>query len=403
MRKEKGLVAQPKVCIVGLGYVGSYLFKKSYTRLDTYGCDLDADKVDRLNKTYRLDPQILTLSISDHKSCNIYVFCIDTPVDKNSLPDLERLRFAISCCSESCLARGDTVVIESTVSPGETNDIIIPLIEKKSGLKVGEDINVVYSPERVDPGVFGQEFGSKIVAGFDQRSLDIGLMLYQNLGFEVQISKVGIREAELAKLIENAQRFVNIQFLNEIYLQCIEQNFDFNAVISLASGKSNFYRVQPGIVGGHCLPVDSFYLENWYVNQGPGTSSLIKCANELNVRFKESMLDQIRDAASLSEAKNVLIVGCGYKPGIMDARNSGAAWLVDRLQEQNFIVSICDDYWKDFDFEVVLLDDEPLVIFISHWVGSFFEVIADESVFRNLFKSNRFIIDPKNILGSNVG
>src|SRR5574344_3169140 len=265
-----------KICVVGLGYVGLPLARLFSTKYPTVGFDMNQKRVDALmaghDATLEVADDLLQDAINNHgfvcttdlekiKDCNFYVVAVPTPVDENKAPDLRPLWGASETVGK-VISKGDIVVYESTVYPGVTEDECIPVVEKVSGLKFNVDFFAGYSPERINPGdkLHTVEKIKKVTSGSTPEVADIVDNLYNSVLVNGTHKAPSIKVAEASKIIENSQRDVNIAFMNELAKIFNAMGIDTRDVIDAAASKWNFIKLSPGLVGGHCISVDPYYL-----------------------------------------------------------------------------------------------------------------------------------------------
>nr|QNO57279.1 UDP-N-acetyl-D-mannosamine dehydrogenase [Methanosarcinales archaeon ANME-1 ERB7] len=249
------------VCIVGLGYVGLPLAEAFSRHLKVIGYDIDDKKIRELNAENDKENIEFTSDPSKIKQADFVLICVPTPVTKSKEPDLKYVKSAAEIVGKN-LKKGVIVVLESTIYPGVTEEIIAPILdlERESGLKCGADFKIGYSPERINPGDEAHTLDkiTKIVAGMDEETTEILAELY---GLITNVYKAkDIRTAEAAKVIENIQRDLNIALMNELAIIFHKMSLDTKSVLEAASTKWNFHLYKPGLVGGHCIPVDPYYL-----------------------------------------------------------------------------------------------------------------------------------------------
>lgn len=350
---------KPVICIVGLGYVGlplAYIFaKKGY---DVRGYDLNAERITELKAghdrtreltenqlkkvaiRYSADPAVIC-------EADIVILAIPTPVDEHNNPDLTPVEGASSTVGKH-MKKGTIIVYESTVWPGTTEEICGPILEKESGMKCGVDFKLGYSPERVNPGDKEHtiEKIKKIVSGQDAETLDTLADLYGSV-IEAGIHRAAnIKVAEMAKAIENAQRDLNIAFINEIALLCHKVGIETKDVIDAAATKWNFLKFVPGLVGGHCIGVDPYYLVEKARQLGMQTQ-VITAGRALNDSMSRHVAEQV--AAELKGTKNprVLVLGLTFKENIPDTRNSKSGDVVKHLQKLGCSVEVADPYMPE--------------------------------------------------------
>ena len=306
-----------KICVIGLGYVGLPLARLFSTRYKTVGFDMNQCRVDALmnghdgtlevddellRKAIREDGFICTTDMEVIRDCNFYVVAVPTPVDENNRPDLKPLWKASETVGK-VIAKGDIVVYESTVYPGVTEEECLPVVEKVSGLKFNVDFFAGYSPERINPGdkLHTVEKIKKVTSGSTPEVADIVDRVYNSVLVNGTHKAPSIKVAEASKIIENSQRDINIAFMNELAKIFNAMGIDTNDVIEAAASKWNFIKLKPGLVGGHCISVDPYYLiqkAQVYgvlprvmfaarrLNDGMGSyvaEQVIKCMNKLSL------------------------------------------------------------------------------------------------------------------------
>ena len=335
-------------CVIGLGYVGLPILINLSKKFKTIGYDINKQRIDDLKKGKDLFNEFrkkelkknkinFTNSIDLIKKSNLFIITVPTPINKKKQPDLTHLKDVCNKLSK-IIKKKDIIIFESTVYPGLTNDFCIPLIEKNNNLKEGVDFYVGYSPERVNPGDKNHTLKNinKILAyphSYLKKEL---IKVYSLISKKIILSK-NISEAETAKVIENIQRDVNIGLINEFYLVCKRLNLDFNNVINLASSKWNFIKFKPGLVGGHCLPVDPYYFsfiskKNNYNTKitlaGRTTNNLMTTIVKKEISEKLKKIDPQKD-------KKILFCGLTYKKNVSDLRNSLALKIFQSLKKNN--------------------------------------------------------------------
>jgi len=351
------------VAVVGLGYVGLGLAAAFGRRLRTVGFDLDEERVSELSRKIdrngELEPSMLAVpnlafeaNAEAIRDADAIVVAVPTPIDESHQPDCSFLVSASTIVGkEIALRRGadskPIVIYESTVYPGCTEELCIPILEDESGLRAGIDFFVAYSPERTNFGDQSHGLNNvvKVVAGQDEATTDAVADLYGMI-VEAGIHRApNIRTAEAAKVIENVQRDVNIALMNELAMIFHRLDLDTSAVLDAASTKWNFMRYEPGLVGGHCIPVDPYYLS--YKAQEVGhDAELILSGRKINESIPEFITTEIksilkRSGRSLAEVR-VLVLGIAFKPNIRDARNTKAADLGRKLAEAGAQVRVHD-------------------------------------------------------------
>lgn len=333
------------LAVIGLGYVGLPVARAFARRFRVVGYDIDARRIETLRaQADDTQPYIrLTAEERELDDAALYIVAVPTPVDRDRRPDLEPLLAATRCVARH-LKRGDCVVFESTVHPGCTEQRCIPLLEEGSGLRTGLDFKVGYSPERINPGDLSHTFVStpKIVSANDAEALEEVAGLYGAV-IEAPIHRApSIRVAEAAKMLENAQRSVNIALVNELSKLFAAIGADTSEVIAAAATKWNFMACHPGLVGGHCIPVDPLYLIDQARELGVETPLLqSSCAvNEgMARRVAGDLLAKLPREHTNARA---LIMGIAYKENTGDIRNSLSAELIRELERAGICVDATD-------------------------------------------------------------
>ena len=354
-----------KICVIGLGYVGLPLARLFSTKYDVVGFDMNQDRVNALmqghDATLEVDDSLLQDAIVNHgfkcttdlaqiKDCNVYIVAVPTPVDENNRPDLRPLWGASETVGK-VISNGDIVIYESTVYPGVTEEECIPVVEKVSGLEYNKDFFAGYSPERINPGdkEHTVEKIKKVTSGSTPEVADIVDGLYNSVLVNGTHKAQSIKVAEASKIIENSQRDVNIAFMNELAKIFNAMGIDTRDVIDAASSKWNFIKLTPGLVGGHCISVDPYYLiqkaqvygvlprvmfSARRLNDGMGdyvANQTVKCMNKKGVVVKDS---------------KILILGITFKENCPDIRNTKVVDIYHTLHEYTSNITIYDP-WAD--------------------------------------------------------
>ena len=349
-----------KICVIGIGYVGLPIFLNLSKTVSVTGFDINKERIKKLNKfidiykefkkdeikLFKKSNSTLTSEIRDIKKCNFYIVTVPTPIFKNKVPDL---RMLINACKllGKVLKKNDIIFFESTVYPGVTNKICKKTLEKNSGLKSSKDFFLGYSPERINPGDKKNNLNTinKIVA-FNDKSLkreSIVKNVFKKISKNITFTN-DLESAETAKVIENIQRDLNIGLFNEIFKFCDKAGINFNEVIRLASTKWNFIKFKPGLVGGHCLPVDPYYLS--YISKKYKLKMEILLAgrnvnNQMENYVYEKILNEL-DKNKLGLKSRILIAGESYKANVGDQRNSLAQKIIFKLLKKNKKIKVFD-------------------------------------------------------------
>jgi UDPglucose 6-dehydrogenase/UDP-N-acetyl-D-galactosamine dehydrogenase len=328
------------VCIVGLGYVGLPLAEAFSKHFKTMGFDIDEAKVRDLNNNNNNEDNIEFTFTSDPtqiKQADFVLICVPTPVTKSKEPDLKYVKSAAEIVGKN-LKRGAIVVLESTVYPGVTEEVVKPILdlENESGLKCGIDFKIGYSPERINPGDEAHALDkiTKIVAGMDDETTEILAELY---GLITNVYKAkDIRTAEAAKVIENIQRDLNIALMNELAIIFHKMGLDTTAVLEAAGTKWNFQPYTPGLVGGHCIPVDPYYLVYKAKELGYHPQVILagRAINDyMPKHVAEMAIKGLNEVGKVIKGSKVLIMGLTYKENVADTRESPVREMVKELKE----------------------------------------------------------------------
>ncbi len=352
-----------RICVIGLGYVGLPLARLFSTKYETIGFDMSQARVDALmsghDATLEVDDDLLQEAIHQHgfkctthlddiRNCNFYVVAVPTPVDKDNHPDLTPLVGASETVGK-VISQGDVVVYESTVYPGVTEEECLPVVERVSGLKYNVDFFAGYSPERINPGdkTHTVEKIKKVTSGSTPEIADLVDSVYNSVLVNGTHKAPSIRVAEASKIIENSQRDVNIAFMNELAKIFNAMGIDTQDVIEAASSKWNFIKLSPGLVGGHCISVDPYYLiqkaqvygvlprvmaSARRLNDGMGAyvaNQTLKCMNKKGVMVKDA---------------KILILGITFKENCPDIRNTKVVDIYQTLKEYTDDITIYDPW-----------------------------------------------------------
>ena len=351
-----------RVAVIGLGYVGLPLAVEFGKSRSTVGFDLNADRVIALqagaDSTGELAPEQLaqapnlkfTNDLADIADCNFYIVAVPTPIDQHRQPNLGPLLSA-SRMVGSVIKRGDIVVFESTVYPGATEEDCLPLVEQDSGLVLNRDFFAGYSPERINPGDKTRPLTSivKVTSGSTPEAADLIDNLYASIIIAGTFKAASIRVAEASKVIENTQRDVSIALINELSIIFSHLDIDTNAVLDAAATKWNFNRFSPGLVGGHCIGVDPYYLVHKSIAAGH-IPDIIRIAREINdgmARHAVSLLvkKMIQKEARVKDG-HVLVLGLTFKQNCADIRNTKVLDLFGNMQSYGMNVDVYDP-WAD--------------------------------------------------------
>jgi len=323
------------VCIAGLGYVGLPLALAFSGHLKTIGFDVDAGKIKKLSGANDNPGIAFTDDPGEIGNADFIIIAVPTPVTKSKDPDLSYIESAARTIGRN-LKRGAIVVLESTVYPGVTEDILKPILEHESGLTCGTDFKIGYSPERINPGddAHSLERITKIISGMDRETTEALSSLYGMITTVYEAKD--IRTAEAAKVIENIQRDLNIALANELSLIFAKMGLSTTDVLEAAGTKWNFHRYSPGLVGGHCIPVDPYYLVHRAEELGYHPQVILagRAINDsMPAHVAGMMIRGLNEAGKVIKGSKVLIMGLAYKENVADIRESPARGIVEGLRE----------------------------------------------------------------------
>ncbi len=409
-----------KIAVIGLGYVGLPLARLFSTKYQTVGFDMNQRRVDELMKghdsTLEVPDELLQEAITKNgfvcttdlekiRECNFYVVAVPTPVDENNRPDLKPLWGASETVGK-VISKGDVVVYESTVYPGVTEEECLPVVEKVSGLKFNEDFFAGYSPERINPGdkLHTVEKIKKVTSGSTPEIADLVDSVYSSVIVAGTHKAPSIKVAEASKIIENSQRDVNIAFMNELAKIFNAMGIDTHDVIEAASSKWNFIKLSPGLVGGHCISVDPYYLiqkaqiygvlprvmfASRRLNDGMGAyvaEETIKCMNKKGVMVKGS---------------KILLLGITFKENCPDIRNTKIVDIYNTLKEYTDNITVYDP-WADpskvrREYGIEIVNEVPKEKFDAAILGVAHKEFLDLDI-KSLVKEGGVIYDVKGIL-----
>ena len=355
---EKIVSGEEKVSLVGLGYVGMPIAVAFARKIKVVGFDLNSAKIDLyksgIDPTNEVGNEVIanttvefTADPTKLREAKFHIVAVPTPVNDDHTPDLTPVEGASRILGQN-LTKGSIVVFESTVYPGVTEDICVPILEKESGLKCGVDFKIGYSPERINPGdkVHRLETITKIVSGMDEETLDEVAHVYE-LVVEAGVYRAeSIKVAEAAKVIENSQRDINIAFMNELSIIFNKMGIDTKSVLEAAGTKWNFLKFQPGLVGGHCIGVDPYYLT--YKAEELGYHSQIilsgrRINDDMGKYVAENLVKNLIKADIPVKTAKVAILGFTFKENCPDTRNTKIIDIYNELKEYGITAMVTDD------------------------------------------------------------
>jgi UDP-N-acetyl-D-glucosamine/UDP-N-acetyl-D-galactosamine dehydrogenase len=419
---QKILSKDSKVALVGLGYVGLPIALAFARKVKAIGFDINASRIEMMRNA--IDPSneldasafdncdiTFTNDIEVLKEANFYIVAVPTPVDVHNVPDLTPVLKASETLGK-VVKKGDYVVFESTVYPGCTEEDCLPVIERISGLKAGIDFKYGYSPERINPGdkVHTLENVVKVVSGSDDESLEVIAKVYE-LVVKAGVHRASsVKVAEAAKIIENTQRDLNIALMNELSIIFDKMGINTFEVLEAAGTKWNFLKFFPGLVGGHCIGVDPYYLTYKSAQLGYNSRVILsgRTINDEMAAYvaKKTVQSIIKSGMNVGQSK-VLIMGCTFKENVSDIRNSKVADVVKELQAYNVTVHVTDTHADSdelqheygFGLEKNISDDyDAVIVAVNHDAYSQY----DEAYFKTITKSGALIVDLKGILRNKI-
>ena len=419
---QGNFMAEKKIAIIGLGYVGLPLAVEFGKKFDTIGIDINQSRVDELiggyDRTLEVESDELkkskmlsyTTNFKDIKECNYFIVTVPTPIDESNKPDLTPIEKSTESIAK-VLKKGDTVIYESTVYPGVTEEVCVPILEENSGLIFNKDFFCGYSPERINPGDKERTVTKilKITSGSTPTVAKDVDELYKSIITAGTYLAPSIKVAEAAKVIENTQRDVNIALINELSLIFDTMDIDTNEVLEAAATKWNFIKLTPGLVGGHCIGVDPYYLTHKAQEMGY-TPDLILNSRQINNGMGKHIAEKtikymIQEGVAI-KGSNVLILGVTFKENCPDMRNTKVVDIIEELKDYGANVDVYDP-WVDRDeekhhYKHGLIEDplksskkyDAIVVAVAH--KEFIALTSED--YKKLSKANPTIIDVKNIV-----
>ncbi|MCR5527009.1 MAG: nucleotide sugar dehydrogenase [Lachnospiraceae bacterium] len=416
-----------KLSLVGLGYVGMPIAVSFADKIDVIGFDINAEKIAKykagLDPTNEVGNDRIKNSKVDFtadetrlKEAKFHIVAVPTPVNSDHTPDLTPVEGASHVLGRN-LTKGSIVVYESTVYPGVTEDICVPILEKESGLKCGVDFKVGYSPERINPGdkVHRLETIVKIVSGMDEDTLEEIANVYSLVVKAGVYRAESIKVAEAAKVIENSQRDINIAFMNELSMIFNKMGIDTQAVLAAAGTKWNFLKFFPGLVGGHCIGVDPYYLT--YKAEELGYHSQIilsgrRINDDMGKYVAESMVKNLIKANVPVKDAKVAILGFTFKENCPDTRNTKVIDIVNELREYGIEPVIADpaadaeEAKKLYGIEFVdmksIKDCDAVILAVSHDQFKDLKIEDFDALYKNDSEHKKVLSDVKGILDKNA-
>lgn len=420
---EELLNKKKKLAVIGLGYVGLPIALEFAKKVSVIGFDINQKRVDLMKN--KIDPSnelessafdgadiLFTANIEDLKQANFFIVAVPTPVDKHNVPDLKPVLSASTTIGKA-LKKGDYVVFESTVYPGCTEEDCLPVIEQISGLSLKNgDFKLGYSPERINPGDKEHTITKikKVVSGSDAESLDIIARTYEIIVTAGTHRASSIKVAEAAKIIENTQRDLNIALMNELSRIFDLMGINTYEVLEAAGTKWNFLKFFPGLVGGHCIGVDPYYLT--YKSNSLGYNPEVILAgrrinDDMGAHVARKLVQQLIKLHKQVDATRVLVMGATFKENVSDIRNSKVVDVIEELKRYSVNVEVVDpladaeefheeygihlekDYGKDYDAVIVAVNHDQFTT-------------LDDSFFAKILKSDGIVVDVKGDLRNSI-
>ncbi len=419
---NKIIKKEAKVAVIGLGYVGLPIALEFAKHISVIGFDINDERLEMMRN--KIDPSselpteafngcdiTFTSSLDVLKQANFYIVAVPTPINEHNLPDLKPLLGASNSVGK-VLKKGDYVVYESTVYPGCTEEDCIPVLEKKSGLKFKTDFKVGYSPERINPGDKEHTITKilKVVSGCDQESLDIISDVYKII-VEPGVHKASsIKVAEAAKIIENTQRDLNIALMNELSIIFNRMGINTYEVLEAAGTKWNFLKFMPGMVGGHCIGVDPYYLT--YKAEAVGYHARIinsgRYVNDSMAFYiaKQTVKKIIAARKDLNNS-TILVMGATFKEDVTDIRNSKVADIIKELKSYGLNVDAVDPHASSNEFKheygvelasKISNNYDAVIVAVNHKEY----LNLDESYFKSITSENSVLVDVKGIYRNKI-
>jgi UDP-N-acetyl-D-glucosamine/UDP-N-acetyl-D-galactosamine dehydrogenase len=405
-----------KVAVIGLGYVGLPLALEFAKYFQVIGFDIDLKRIEMMkrgedpsselsNANFENKDILFTANNEDLKTANLFIVTVPTPVDEHKVPDLLAVKAATKSVAKA-LKNGDYVVYESTVYPGCTEEDCLPILEQISGLKLG-DFQIGYSPERINPGDKNRTIDTipKIVGASDEVALEELFKIYSKI-IKAGVHKTSsIKVAEAAKVIENTQRDLNISFMNELAIIFDKMKIDTQEVIKAASTKWNFLQFYPGLVGGHCIGVDPYYLTHKAKELGYDPQVILsgrRINDGMPVFVANKLVKLLIKAGKIPQKSKVLIKGVTFKENITDIRNSKVFDLIKELQQFEIQVDVTDAYadnssvkgtYKVEFIDEIATDYDAVVVAVAH--QAYRNLTMD--YFQSIMQENPILMDLKAI------
>lgn len=408
-----------RIAVIGLGYVGLPLAIEFGKKFPVVGFDIKPDRIDELRQwrdvTLEVEPEefalagklTFTCDVTDLHNCNVFIVTVPTPIDRHKRPDLTPLIKASETVGRA-LKRSDIVIYESTVYPGATEEDCVPVLENVSGLKFNKDFFCGYSPERINPGDKEHRLPNirKVTSGSTEEAAELVDSLYSKIITAGTFKADSIRVAEAAKVIENTQRDINIALMNEFSIVFNRLGLDTEAILRAARTKWNFLTFRPGLVGGHCIGVDPYYLTHKAQETGYHPEIILagrRLNDGMGVYAAHRMVKAMITRRIHIEGSHVLIMGFAFKENCPDVRNTRVIDIVSELNDLGANIDVYDPWVKDEDvnkeYRINLITDpkeksyDGIILAVAH---DEFRLMGSNKI-RNFGKNNSILFDLRSI------
>jgi len=393
------------VCIVGLGYVGLPLAQAFSRKFKVIGFDTNSNKIRELVQRNYDQNTIFTDDAKEIGQANFIIIAVPTPVTRSKEPDLSFIESAAEIIGQN-IEKGAIVILESTVYPGVTEEIVKPILERKSGFKCGEDFRIAYSPERINPGDEEHSLDriTKVVAGIDGETTEFVARLYNAVSPHIFKAR-DIKTAEAAKVIENIQRDLNIALMNELSFIFDRMDLSTKDILEAAKTKWNFYPYSPGLVGGHCIPVDPYYLVYKAKELGYHPQIILagRAINDsMPKHVAEMTIKALNNVSKVIKGSKVLIMGLTYKENVADIRETPAREIIRELKEYGIDVfgydPLLNNIEQEFDIRALstlknISGIDCVILAVAH--EAFTEITLDE--LGSIMNADPILIDVRGI------
>jgi UDP-N-acetyl-D-galactosamine dehydrogenase len=414
---EKLIKKETKLAVIGLGYVGLPIALEFAKKISVIGFDINQKRVDLMKQG--IDPSnelekeafdnsdiLFTANPADLKDATFFIVAVPTPVDDHKVPDLTPVTSASKTIGK-VLKKGDYVVYESTVYPGCTEEDCLPILEELSGLKLNQDFKLGYSPERINPGDKVHTLPNiiKVVSGSDEESLDVIAKTYEIVVKAGVFRAKNIKVAEAAKIIENTQRDLNIALMNELSKIFDKIGIQTNDVLEAAGTKWNFLKFFPGLVGGHCIGVDPYYLTYKAIGLGYKPEVILsgrRINDSMGEYVARNTVQRIIKTGKVTMKSKVLVMGATFKEDVSDIRNSKVVDVINELKSYSVTVDVVDPHADSEEFqheygfalaEKPSNDYDAVIVAVNHKEY----LNLDENYFKSLMSEQPVLVDIKGI------